>query len=218
MKNVLIIDYGTGNLKSVHNAIKKVSEKEDCKILVSSSIEDLKKSTHIILPGVGAFESCLNGLIKTKIRSSLEEMVLEKKIPFLGICVGMQMLATKGFENGEFAGLGWISGEVKRINNQNNNLKIPHMGWNTLKFLKKTAFTNRLLKKLKMTNLNDLSAYFVHSYNFKNKNVNEKVITTCYGEEITAMISKENIIGTQFHPEKSHYFGLAFLKTFLEQE
>ena len=184
MKNVLIIDYGTGNLKSVHNAIKKVSEKQDCKIFVSSSIEDLKKSTHIILPGVGAFESCLNGLIKTKARSYLEEMVLEKKKPFLGICVGMQMLATKGFENGEFDGLDWISGEVKKINNQNNNLKIPHMG---------------------------------HSYNFKNKNTNEKVITTCYCEEITAMISKENIIGTQFHPEKSHYFGLAFLKTFLEQ-
>ena len=217
MKNVLIIDYGTGNLKSVYNAIKKVSEKQDCKIFVSSSIEDLKKSTHIILPGVGAFESCLNGLIKTKVRGYLEEMVLEKKKPFLGICVGMQMLATKGFENGEFDGLDWISGEVKKINNQNNNLKIPHMGWNTLKFLKETTFTKRLLKKMKITNLNDLSAYFVHSYNFKNTNENEKVITTIYGEEITAMISKENIIGTQFHPEKSHYFGLAFLRTFLEQ-
>ena len=217
MKNVLIIDYGTGNLKSVHNAIKKVSEKKDCNIFVSSSIEDLKKSTHIILPGVGAFESCLNGLIKTKILSNLEEMVLGEKKPFLGICVGMQMLATKGFENGEFSGLDWISGEVKKINNQNNNLKIPHMGWNTLKFLKETTFTKRLLKKMKIANLNDLSAYFVHSYNFKNTNANEKVITTIYGEEITAMISKENIIGTQFHPEKSHYFGLAFLKTFLEQ-
>ena len=217
MKNVLIIDYGTGNLKSVYNAVKKVSEKQDCKIFVSSSIEDLKKSTHIILPGVGAFESCLNGLKKTKIRSCLEEMVLEKKKPFLGICVGMQMLATKGFENGEFPGLDWIGGEVKKINNQNNNLKIPHMGWNTLKFLNETSFTKRLLKKMKVANLNDLSAYFVHSYNFKNKNANEKVITTRYGEEITAMVSKENIIGTQFHPEKSHYFGLAFLKTFLEQ-
>ncbi len=217
MKNVLIIDYGTGNLKSVHNAIKKVSEKQDCKILVSSSIEDLKKSTHIILPGVGAFESCLNGLIKTKALGCLEEMVLEKKKPFLGICVGMQMLATKGFENGEFSGLDWISGEVKKINNQNNNLKIPHMGWNTLTFLKETVFTKSLLKKMKIASLNDLSAYFVHSYNFKNTNANEKVITTCYGEEITAMISKENIIGTQFHPEKSHFFGLAFLKTFLEQ-
>ena len=218
MKNVLIIDYGTGNLKSVHNAIKKVSEKQNCKVLVSSLVQDLRKATHIILPGVGAFESCLNGLIKTKIRSYLEEMVLGEKKPFLGICVGMQMLATKGFENGEFSGLNWISGDVKKINNQKNNLKIPHMGWNTLQFQKENAFTKRLLKKMKMTNLNDLSAYFVHSYNFKNKNADERVITTHYGEEITAMVSKENIIGTQFHPEKSHNFGLAFLETFLEED
>ncbi len=217
MSNVVIIDYGTGNIKSVYNALKEVSKKEICKITVSSSVEDLKKSTHIILPGVGAFESCLNGLKKKKIEKYLEEMVLEKKKPFLGICVGMQMLATKSFENGEFLGLNWIKGEVKKINVRKNKLKIPHMGWNTLNFVEENPFTESLLKKIKFDNSKEISAYFVHSYNFKNKNENEKIITTDYGEEITAMISKGNIIGTQFHPEKSHLFGLAFLKTFMEQ-
>ena len=128
MINVLIIDYGTGNLKSVHNAVKKVSEKQDCKIFVSSSIEDLKKSTHIILPGVGAFESCLNGLIKTKVRGCLEEMVLGEKKPFLGICVGMQLLATKSEEKGKHNGLNWIPGNIKKL--PSKDLKMPHMGWN----------------------------------------------------------------------------------------
>ena len=213
MNTVSILSYGIGNIKSVERAFHAIGTQPK---LISTASE-IYSADRLVLPGVGAFSACSNALRSQNLwHSILDFFKLER--PFLGICVGMQMLATKGFENGEFAGLDWISGEVKKINNQNNNLKIPHMGWNTLKFLKETAFTKRLLKKMKVTNLNDVSAYFVHSYNFKNKNANEKVITSCYGEEITAMISKENIIGTQFHPEKSHYFGLAFLKTFLEQE
>ncbi len=218
MNRILIIDYGSGNIRSVFNAVKKVSSKKISEIKVSSSINDIKKCTHIILPGVGAFEFCLNGLKRKKLLGCLEEVVLENKRPFLGICVGMQMLATKGYENGEFSGLNWINGEVRKINTGKTKLKIPHMGWNNLHFKRKTNFIKKLLKKIKFDKNKEVSAYFVHSYNFKNKNENEKIITTDYGNEITAMVSRENIIGTQFHPEKSHYFGLAFLQTFIEQK
>ena len=187
-------------------------------VIVSSLLSDIKKATHLILPGVGSFKSCLEGLRKTSLMKALEEMVIEKKKPFLGICVGMQMLATKGYENGEFAGLNWIQGEVKKIKVGKKKLKIPHMGWNDLTFKRKSEFTDNLLKKIHPKTNEKISAYFVHSYNFKIKNERERVLTTSHGEEITAMVSKNNIIGTQFHPEKSHNFGLAFLKTFIEQE
>ena len=218
MNRILIVDYGSGNIRSVYNAVKKVSSKKTSEVRVSSSVNDLKKCTHIILPGVGAFEFCLNGLRKKNLLGYLEEMVLERKKPFLGICGGMQMLATKGYENGEFPGLDLINGEVKRIKTGKSRLKIPHMGWNNLHFRRKTSFIKKLLNKIKFDQHKEVSAYFVHSYGFENKNENEKIITASYGSEITAMISKDNIIGTQFHPEKSHFFGLAFLKTFIEQK
>ncbi len=216
MKQTFIIDYGSGNIRSVYNAIKKVSTDNLTEVKVTSSANDLKNASHIILPGVGSFESCLLGLEKSGIKEQLIESVLVKKTPFLGICVGMQMLATKGYENGEFLGLDWIRGEVKKIDIKNKKLKIPHMGWNSIKFLKETNFIKNLLKKIKQTNLNEICAYFVHSYNFKIEFESEKTLSTNYGEEITAMVSKGNIIGTQFHPEKSHNFGLAFLQTFIE--
>tara|TARA_X000001036_G_scaffold350593_1_gene331310 strand:- start:1598 stop:2254 length:657 start_codon:yes stop_codon:yes gene_type:complete len=217
MKRIVIINYGSGNLQSVYNALKNVSLKNEV-VIVSSLLSDIKKATHLILPGVGSFKSCLEGLRKTSLMKALEEMVIEKKKPFLGICVGMQMLATKGYENGEFAGLNWIQGEVKKIKVGKKKLKIPHMGWNDLTFKRKSEFTDNLLKKIHTKTNEKISAYFVHSYNFKIKNERERVLTTSHGEEITAMVSKNNIIGTQFHPEKSHNFGLAFLKTFIEQE
>ncbi|MFL2660666.1 MAG: imidazole glycerol phosphate synthase subunit HisH [Alphaproteobacteria bacterium] len=217
MKRIVIINYGSGNLQSVYNALKNVSLKNEV-VIVSSLLSDIKKATHLILPGVGSFKSCLEGLRKTSLMKALEEMVIEKKKPFLGICVGMQMLATKGYENGEFAGLNWIQGEVKKIKVGKKKLKIPHMGWNDLTFKRKSEFTDNLLKKIDTKTNEKISAYFVHSYNFKIKNERERVLTTSHGEEITAMVSKNNIIGTQFHPEKSHNFGLAFLKTFIEQE
>ncbi len=217
MKRIVIINYGSGNLQSVYNALKNVSLKNEV-VIVSSLLSDIKKATHLILPGVGSFKSCLEGLRKTSLMKALEEMVIEKKKPFLGICVGMQMLATKGYENGEFAGLNWIQGEVKKIKVGKKKLKIPHMGWNDLTFKTKSEFTDNLLKKIHTKTNEKISAYFVHSYNFKIKNERERVLTTSHGEEITAMVSKNNIIGTQFHPEKSHNFGLAFLKTFIEQE
>lgn len=214
MSRIIIIDYGSGNIRSVFNALKKISNQS---VKVSSKKEDLKSATHLILPGVGSFESCVNGLKKSNVLEILEEIVFNKKTPFLGICVGMQMLATKGFEKGEFSGLDWIQGEVRRINLKKSKLKIPHMGWNSLIFKKKTNFTDRLLKRVGMSYTDEITAYFVHSYNFNTANKSDKIISTQYGEEITAMVAKENIYGTQFHPEKSHTFGLAFLKTFLEQ-
>ncbi len=216
MKRIVIINYGSGNLKSVYNALKNISLKKK-QIIVSSSLSDIEKSTHLVLPGVGSFNSCLEGLKLTNLIKPLEEMVLERKKPFLGICVGMQMLATKGYENGESAGLNWIEGEVKKIELEKKGLKIPHMGWNDLIFKNSTEFTNNLLKKIKTKSYEQISAYFVHSYNFKIKNQEEKILTTSHGQEITAMVAKNNIIGTQFHPEKSHNFGLAFLETFAEQ-
>ena len=150
MNKILIIDYGSGNIRSVYNAVKKVSSKEISEIKVSSSTNDIKNCTHIILPGVGAFEFCLNGLKKNKLLGCLEEVVLENKKPFLGICVGMQMLATKGYENGEFSGLNWISGDVRKIKTGKSELKIPHMGWNNLRFKRKTNFIKKLLKLYKI--------------------------------------------------------------------
>lgn len=217
MKRIVIINYGSGNLKSVYNALKSISLKKK-HVIVSSSLSDIKKSTHLVLPGVGSFKSCLEGLKMTNLIKPLEEMVVEKKKPFLGICVGMQMLATKGYENGEFAGLNWIEGEVKKIKVEKKGLKIPHMGWNDLVFKNNNEFTDNLLKKIKTKSDEKISAYFVHSYNFKIRNQKEKILTTSHGQEITAMVAKNNIIGTQFHPEKSHNFGLAFLQAFAEQE
>ena len=216
MKETLIIDYGSGNIRSVFNALNEVSHDKNIKIKVTSSANHIKHASHIILPGVGSFESWIRGLEKSGLKEQLIENVMEKRKPFLGICVGMQMLATKGYEKGEFNGLNWIRGEVKKIQIPNKNLKIPHMGWNSLKFLKRNKFINKLLEKIKFSNADEICAYFVHSYNFNLKNEEEKILSTNHGEEITAMVSHKNIIGTQFHPEKSHYFGLAFLETFLE--
>jgi len=210
---ISIIDYGSGNIKSVYNALSYLCEKK--KLIVTKDHSEIKKSSHIVLPGVGSFESCISGLKKISLKEILEEKVLNDKTPFLGICVGMQMLATVGHENGIFSGLNWIKGEVKKIKPTVNKLKIPHMGWNELEFKKENNFVKELKKK---TNLERVTAYFVHSYNFFLENESEKIVTTKYGQEITAMVSKSNIIGTQFHPEKSHNFGLAFLKTFLECE
>ena len=136
MKLLTIIDYGSGNIKSVYNAFNKISSKKKLKLLISSKKSDIEKSSHLVLPGVGSFESCINGLRNSNLIDSILKKVEIEKKPFLGICVGMQMLATKGFENGEFLGLNWIEGNVKN-KKVNKKLKIPHMGWNNLQFKKK---------------------------------------------------------------------------------
>ena len=215
MKLVSIIDYGCGNIRSVFNAFNAIREKKNIKVLVTSEEKEIKRANYLVLPGVGSFESCIKGLKKSNLLGIITQKVKDDYIPFLGICVGMQMLATHSFENGKYEGLNWIKGEVKKVQKTRERLKIPHMGWNNLEIKKETAFIKKLKTKLEFEKV---SAYFVHSYNFLTKNEDNKIMTVNYGQEITAMVSENNIVGTQFHPEKSNFFGLIFLETFLESE
>ena len=215
MNLLTIIDYGCGNIRSVYNAFNLISKKKKLKIVISSNKSDIERSSHLVLPGVGSYETCINGLRNSNLIDSILKKVNIEKKPFLGICVGMQMLASKGFENGEFLGLNWIKGNVKKIKKSHELLKIPHMGWNNLLIKKENSFIKKLKEKIDKPSI---SAYFVHSYNFETEDSKDKIMTTNYGQEITAMVSKENIIGVQFHPEKSHKFGIKFLETFIENE
>ena len=215
MKLVSIIDYGCGNIRSVFNAFNAIREKKNIKVLVTSEEQEIRRANYLVLPGVGSFESCIKGLKKSNLLDIITQKVKDDYVPFLGICVGMQMLATHSFENGKYEGLNWIKGEVKKVQKTRERLKIPHMGWNNLEIKKETAFIKKLKTKLEFEKV---SAYFVHSYNFLTKNEDNKIMTVNYGQEITAMVSENNIIGTQFHPEKSNFFGLIFLETFLESE
>lgn len=215
MNLLTIIDYGCGNIRSVYNAFNLISEQKKLRIVISSNKSDIEKSSHLVLPGVGSYKTCINGLRNSNLIDSILKKVNIEKKPFLGICVGMQMLASKGFENGEFLGLNWIKGNVKKIKKSHELLKIPHMGWNNLLIKKENSFIRKLKEKIDKPSI---SAYFVHSYNFETEDSKNKIMTTNYGQEITAMVSKENIIGVQFHPEKSHKFGIKFLETFIENE
>ena len=201
---IALIDYGSGNLQSAYKALELVSNCKN-KIFITSNSKDLLKADKIILPGVGAFADCIKGLKSISgMTDVLNEVVLEKKKPFLGICIGMQLLATKGKEKGDHDGLGWIKGKVIKIK-KSKKIKIPHMGWNTVKVISK----HPILKRKKF------ESYFVHSYNFICKN-KKNIIATCdYEQKITAIVGKENIIGTQFHPEKSQKIGLEILKNFV---
>ena len=206
-KKVVIIDYGSGNLQSVFNALKQVQD-SSTQILISNNPDDLKSATHIILPGVGAFKDCIDGL--NAIPNMVEELkiqVLENKKPFLGICVGMQLLADVGFEHGKSAGLGFIAGQVEELKNPNGDLKIPHTGWNEITIKKDHA----ILKDIKAGE----HFYFVHSYHFVVKNQEDVIASVEYGQNINAIIAKENIVATQFHPEKSADAGLKILRNFI---
>ncbi len=203
---VVIIDYGSGNLHSAKKAFVKAIDDIDAvgSVLVSNNPKELEQATHIVLPGVGAFADCMKGLSSINgMIEAMQEQVLVNKKPFLGICVGMQMLAEKGFEDGEHKGLGWLKADVKKI--VVDGLRIPHMGWNTLKAKKES----RLLKGLE-----GVDVYFVHSY-FMQTGAENVVATTDYGNEITAIVEKGNIFGTQFHPEKSQKNGLKLISNFL---
>jgi glutamine amidotransferase len=199
-----VIDYGSGNLRSVAKAFARVG----AKVRVTGSTTVVAGASHIVLPGVGAFADCMRGL-KTlpDMLDVLKEQVIERKKPFLGICVGMQMLFEKGHEHGEHAGLGWLEGEVVALSPKKKTLKIPHMGWNDL-----TIKANHpLLKVLKTGD----HAYFVHSYHAVCKNRSDVLATVEYGQTIAAVVGRGNIMGTQFHPEKSQEVGLQLLKNFL---
>jgi glutamine amidotransferase len=201
----IIIDYGSGNVESVANALALA--KNDGEILISNNLSEIKSATHLILPGVGAFGDCMEGLKEIEgLLSELRKQVLTEKKPLLGICVGMQVLASFGYENGEHQGLGFINGKVEKISGE--NLKIPHMGWN-----------NIAVKPNKHAVLTDIKEgehfYFANSFHFICQNENNVLAQVEYGEKLTAIVAKENIFGVQFHPEKSGEAGLKLLKNFL---
>jgi glutamine amidotransferase len=209
VKQITIIDYGSGNLHSIAKAFEKQSTAKGYKIIVSNNPSDLKQASHIVLPGVGAFADCINGLNAIKgMRDELEINVRQKYKPFLGVCVGMQMLADLGMENGIHKGLGWINGEVIKLSPTDKNLKIPHMGWNDLVIKN----DHRVLKGIKSGD----DVYFVHSYHFNCRNIKDVISVTNYGLPVVAAIAHENIIASQFHPEKSHSTGLRFISNFME--
>jgi imidazole glycerol-phosphate synthase subunit HisH len=201
--SAVIIDYGAGNIESVANAFRAVG----CEVKISKNPQDLKSSSHLILPGVGAFGDCMDGLKKDPLLvAQLRGQVLKEKKPFLGICVGMQVLADVGFENGEHRGLGFINGKVEKISGE--NLKIPHMGWNNIVT---KPNKHEVLKGIKSGE----HFYFANSFHFIAQNENNVLAHVEYGGKLTAIIAKDNIFAAQFHPEKSGEAGLRLLKNFL---
>tara|TARA_B100001123_G_scaffold267787_1_gene298092 strand:+ start:207 stop:836 length:630 start_codon:yes stop_codon:yes gene_type:complete len=203
---IALIDYGSGNLQSAYKSLELAAKyKKKNKVFVTSKSKDLLSANKIVLPGVGTFSDCMKGLKSIPgMIDILNEQVIQKKKPFLGICVGMQLLATEGKEKGNHKGLNWIKGKVVKIK-KNKKIKIPHMGWNTVNSISK----HPVIKKKKF------ETYFVHSYNFICKN-KKNILATCdYKQNITAIVGKENIIGTQFHPEKSQKIGLEILNNFI---
>ena len=212
MKTV-IIDYGSGNLHSAYKAFERAATDHKIRgdIVVSAKAKDVATADRIVLPGVGAFKDCRNGLIAVDgMREALQQRVIVGGFPFLGICVGMQLLATRGLEHETTSGLGWLAGDVVKIAPDDASLKIPHMGWNTLD----VHSSHALLRDIE-TGPSGLHAYFVHSYHLETALPEDCIATTDYAGPITAMVGYENIVGTQFHPEKSQALGLALIANFL---
>jgi len=211
--SIAVIDYGSGNLKSAAKALETAANNTNTssKIVVTSDPKIIKKSDKVVLPGQGSFRDCYLGIKKISgLENALNEFVLVKKKPIFGICVGMQLFAKIGYESQETKGFGWIDGTVRKINNINKTLKLPHMGWNQIEFKKDCALFSGLENKSHM--------YFVHSYELTTKQKNCVVATTNYGNQIIVAIAKDNIFGTQFHPEKSQKNGLKILENFLKWE
>jgi glutamine amidotransferase len=211
--HVAIIDYGSGNLHSAAKAFERAAREQgsDLAIKVTARPEDVADAERIVLPGVGAFADCKRGLEDVPgMIEALEEAVQGRGKPFLGICVGLQLMAERGLEHGVTPGLGWIKGEVRAIAPSAPELKIPHMGWNTLRVVR----ANPLLEGVP-TGEGGLHAYFVHSYHVVLEEPGDLVASTDYGGPITAFVAKDNMAGTQFHPEKSQKLGLALIANFL---
>jgi imidazole glycerol-phosphate synthase subunit HisH len=212
MKTV-IIDYGSGNLHSAHKAFERAANDHGIKaeIMVSNRVADVMAADRIVLPGVGAFKDCRNGLMAVDgMRDALQKKVVVGGFPFLGICVGMQLMATRGLEHDVTQGLGWIAGDVVKITPSDASLKIPHMGWNTL-----NVQSNHPVLDGIATGPDGLHAYFVHSYHMQPTLPDDIIATTDYASEITAIVGYENMVGTQFHPEKSQALGLRLIANFL---
>ena len=205
--NVTIVDYSSGNISSVINSFKEVA-KNKVNIEVTSDLNKIKSSDKIVLPGQGSFKSCvdalnnINGLVDT-----LNEFAINDKKPLLGICVGLQMFADIGYEEIETKGLGWIPGKVSKIDNKQGKFKLPHIGWNEINVVKNSKIFKDIEDKSHM--------YFVHSYEFIPEDKNLISATTDYSSNIVCSVEKENILGTQFHPEKSDKIGLKIIDNFI---
>jgi glutamine amidotransferase len=206
--NVTIVDYNSGNISSVINSFSEVAN-DKVNLEVTSDLNKIKSTDKVVLPGQGSFKSCvdalnnINGLIDT-----LNEFAINDKKPLLGICVGLQMFADIGYEETETKGLGWIPGKVSKIDNQNGKYKLPHIGWNEINIVKKS----KIFKEIE----NNSHMYFVHSYEFIPEDKSVISATTDYSSNIVCSVEKENIFGTQFHPEKSDKIGLKIIQNFIE--
>ncbi len=205
--NITIVDYNSGNISSVVNSFKEVVQNK-VNIEVTSDIKKIESSDKVVLPGQGSFKSCvdslknINGLVE-----SLDKFSLENKKPLLGICVGLQMFADVGYEETETKGLGWIPGKVSKIYNQNGKYKLPHIGWNQINIVKES----KIFKNIE----NNSHMYFVHSYEFIPNDKSVISATTNYSSNIVCSVEKENLFGTQFHPEKSDKAGLKIIENFI---
>ena len=206
--NVTIVDYNSGNISSVINSFKEVA-KVKVNIEVTSDLKKIKSSDKVVLPGQGSFKSCIDALNNIKgLVDALNDFVISDKKPLLGICVGLQMFADIGYEETETKGLGWIAGKVSKIDNQNGKFKLPHIGWNQINILKES----KIFKEIE----NNSHMYFVHSYELVPNDKKVISATTVYSSNIVCSVEKENIFGTQFHPEKSDKLGLKMIDNFLK--
>lgn len=202
---IAIIDYGLGNIRAFANIYKNLNIPH----IIASSPDELKPASHIILPGVGAFDHAMQSIKNSGMLETLNELVLSDKIPVMGICVGMQVLADSS-EEGNEAGLGWIKGEVKKIDSSQfkHHTRLPHMGWNDVKPMMEKGLFDAMK--------DDARFYFLHSYYFECENKDNILAVTEYGSEFACAVNLDNIYGVQFHPEKSHQYGIQLLKNFAE--
>ena len=204
---ITIVDYNSGNISSVINSFKEVAQNK-VNIVVTSDLKKIKSSDKVVLPGQGSFKSCVDALNNVSgLAESLNEFAINNKKPLLGICVGLQMFADIGYEETETKGLGWISGKVSKIDNKDGKYKLPHIGWNQINIVKES----KIFKNIK----NNSHMYFVHSYEFIPNDKSVISSTTDYSTKIVCSVEKENLFGTQFHPEKSDQIGLQIIENFI---
>ena len=204
---VTIVDYNSGNISSVINSFKEVA-KDKVNIEVTADLNKIKLSDKVVLPGQGSFKSCVDALNKINgLTETLNDFAINNKKPLLGICVGLQMFADIGYEETETKGLGWISGKVSKIDNHNGKFKLPHIGWNQINIIKESKIFQNIE--------NNSHMYFVHSYEFLPNDKKVISATTDYSSNIVCSVEKENIFGTQFHPEKSDRIGLKIINNFI---
>ena len=206
--NVTIVDYQSGNISSVINSFEQVA-KDKVKVEITSDLNKIKSSDKLILPGQGSFKSCVESLSNVDgLQDVLKEFAIINKKPLLGICVGLQMFGDVGYEESETRGLGWIPGKVTKIDNQNGKFKLPHIGWNEIEIVKESKIFKEIQNKSHM--------YFVHSYEFIPEDKSVISATTDYSSKIVCSVEKDNLFGTQFHPEKSDKIGLKLIENFLD--